>query len=84
MEPKQEFQTFYNIKNIQAIPSGHTVNLSLDDNKTIQYIAQPFTTTYGQSYALVNPVQLGGGQNGQTLVINKPISAVSRASLAPH
>lgn len=46
-----------------------------DENKTIQYIAaQPFTT-YGQSYALVNPVQIGT-QNGQ-IVINKPISAVS-------
>lgn len=82
MEPKQEFPTFcYNVKNIQMIanPSGqggNTVNLAqIDDNKTIQYIAQPFTTSYGQSYTLVNPVQLAG-QNGQ-IVINKPISSVS-------
>lgn len=79
MESKQEFPTFcYNVKNIQMIPSqgGNTVNLAqIDDNKTIQYIAQPFTTSYGQSYTLVNPVQLAG-QNGQ-IVINKPISSVS-------
>lgn len=80
MESKQDFPTFcYNVKNIQMIPSGqggNTVNLAqIDDNKTIQYIAQPFTTSYGQSYTLVNPVQLGG-QNGQ-IVINKPISSVS-------
>lgn len=82
MEPKQEFPTFcYNVKNIQMLaPSsqgGNTVNLAQidDNNKTIQYIAQPFTTSYGQSYTLVNPVQLGG-QNGQ-IVINKPISSVS-------
>lgn len=80
MESKQEFPTFcYNVKNIQMIPSGqggNTVNLAqMDDNKTIQYIAQPFTTSYGQSYTLVNPLQLGG-QNGQ-IVINKPISSVS-------
>lgn len=70
MESKQEFPTFcYNVKNIQMIPAQIG-----DENKTIQYIAaQPFT--YGQSYALVNPVQLAG-QNGQ-IVINKPISAVS-------
>lgn len=73
MEPKQEFPTFcYNVKNIQMIPTQLG-----DDNKTIQYIAtQPFTT-YGQSYALVNPVQITGTQNGQ-IVINKPISAVSK------
>lgn len=72
MEPaKQEFPTFcYNVKNIQMIPTQIG-----DDNKTIQYIAaQPFT--YGQSYALVNPVQIAGTQNGQ-IVINKPISAVN-------
>lgn len=76
-QAKQDFPTFcYNVKNIQMIPSGSTgVNL-LEDNKTIQYIAQPFTTSYGgQSYALVNPVHFSG-QNGQ-IVINKPISAVS-------
>lgn len=70
MEPKQEFPTFcYNVKNIQMIPAQIG-----DENKTIQYIAaQPFQ--YGQSYALVNPVQFQGAQNGQ-IVINKPISAV--------
>lgn len=80
MESKQqEFPTFcYNVKNIQMIPSGqggNTVNLAQidDNNKTIQYIAQPFTTSYGQSYTLVNPVQLAG-QNGQ---IVRPISSVS-------
>ena len=83
MESKQDFPTFcYNVKNIQMIgPSGqsaNTVNLAqIDDNKTIQYIAQPFTS-YGQSYTLVNPLQLGG-QNGQ-IVINKPISSVSLTS----
>lgn len=86
MEAKQDFPTFcYNVKNIQMIPSaqgGNTVNLAqIDDNKTIQYIAQPFTTSYGQSYTLVNPVQLGG-QNGQ-IVINKPISSVSFRSVIP-
>lgn len=72
MESKQEFPTFcYNVKNIQMIPA------QIGDENKIQYIAaQPFTTTYGQSYALVNPVQLGTTQNGQ-IVINKPISAVS-------
>lgn len=74
MESKQEFPTFcYNVKNIQMIAPGQ---ISGEDNK-IQYIAtQPFTTYGGQSYALVNPVQLSGAQNGQ-IVINKPISAVS-------
>lgn len=82
MESKQEFPTFcYNVKNIQMLaPSsqgGNTVNLAqIDDNKTIQYIAQPFTTSYGQSYTLVNPVQLGN-QNGQIVINNKPISSVS-------
>lgn len=73
MEPKQEFPTFcYNVKNIQMIPAQMG-----DENKTIQYIAtQPFTTYGGQSYALVNPVQIAGTQNGQ-IVINKQISAVS-------
>lgn len=75
MESKQEFQpTFcYNVKNIQMIAPSQLG----DENKTIQYIAtQPFTS-YGQSYALVNPVQIAGThQNGQ-IVINKPISAVS-------
>lgn len=49
-----------------------------DENKTIQYITQPFS--YGQSYALVNhPVQIAGTtQNGQ-IVINKQISAVSKS-----
>lgn len=82
MESKQDFPTFCyaNVKNIQMIgPSGqggNTVNLAqIDDNKTIQYIAQPFTTSYGQSYTLVNPMQLAN-QNGQ-IVINKPISSVS-------
>lgn len=82
MEPKQDFPTFcYNVKNIQMIgPSGqgvgNTVNLAqIDDNNKIQYAIQPFTTSYGQSYTLVNPLQLGG-QNGQ-IVINKPISSVS-------
>lgn len=76
MESKQEFPTFcYNVKNIQMIAPGHQLG---DENKTIQYIAtQPFTTTYGQSYALVNPVQIAGTQNGQIVIQNKPISAVS-------
>lgn len=71
MESKQEFPTFcYNVKNIQMIPAQIG-----DENKTIQYIAaQPFS--YGQSYALVNPVIAGTTQNGQ-IVINKPFSAVS-------
>ncbi|KAG5682824.1 hypothetical protein PVAND_012148 [Polypedilum vanderplanki] len=70
MESKQEFPTFcYNVKNIQMIAP---TQIAGEDK--IQYIAtQPFTT-YGQSYALVNPVQLAGAQNGQ-IVINKPISA---------
>lgn len=74
MESKQEFPTFYNVKNIQMIAPAQLG----EENKTIQYIAtQPFTTTtYGQSYALVNPIQIAGAQNGQ-IVINKPISAVS-------
>lgn len=76
MESKPEFPTFcYNVKNIQMIGpgQGNTVNLAqIDDNKTIQYIAQPFTTSYGQSYTIVNPLQLTG-QNGQ-IVINKPVS----------
>jgi hypothetical protein len=78
MESKQDFPTFcYNVKNIQML--APTAQLG-EENKTIQYIAtQPFTTTYGQSYALVNPVQLAG-QNGQ-IVINKPISAVSLSLL---
>lgn len=78
MESKQDFPTFcYNVKMIgPSGQGGNTVNLAqIDDNKTIQYIAQPFTTSYGQSYTLVNPVQLAN-QNGQ-LVINKPISSVS-------
>jgi hypothetical protein len=72
MESKQEFPTFcYNVKNIQMIAPSQLG----EENKTqIQYITQPFTTTYGQSYALVNPVQIAGTQNGQ-IVINKPISA---------
>lgn len=75
MESKQEFPTFC-YKMIPSGQGGNTVNLAqMDDNKTIQYIAQPFTTSYGQSYTLVNPLQLGG-QNGQ-IVINKPISSVS-------
>jgi hypothetical protein len=78
MEQKQDFPTFcYNVKNIQMIPAQLG-----DENKTIQYIAtQPFTT-YGQSYALVNPVQIAGTQNGQ-IVINKPISAVSYCVTLP-
>lgn len=73
MESKQEFPTFcYNVKNIQMITP--TQQLGGEENKTIQYITtQPFGT-YGQ-YALVNPVQIAGTQNGQ-IVINKPISAV--------
>ncbi|KAL7029497.1 hypothetical protein ACKWTF_006261 [Chironomus riparius] len=72
MESKQDFPTFcYNVKNIQMIAPGQLG----DENKTIQYIAtQPFTS-YGQSYALVNPVQIAGTQNGQIVIQNKPISA---------
>lgn len=76
MDSKQEFPTFcYNVKNIQMIPAQIG-----DENKTIQYIAtQPFTS-YGQSYALVNPMQIAGTtQNGQ-IVINKQISAVSKGT----
>lgn len=72
MEQKQEFAKFSYM--IAPQNSGNTqLNLAQigdDGNKTIQYIAQPFTTSYGQSYTLVNPVQLSG-QNGQ-IVINKP------------
>lgn len=86
----QEFPTFcYNLNNIKMIAApnsqGSTVNLAQlsDDNKTIQYIAQPFHPSYGQSYALVNPMQLGqnGVANitvdGRQIVVNKPLSAVS-------
>lgn len=76
MESKQEFAKFSYM--IAPQNSGNNqLNLAQigDDNKTIQYIAQPFTTSYGQSYTLVNPVQLAG-QNGQ-IVINKPNITVS-------
>jgi glucose-6-phosphate 1-dehydrogenase len=75
MDSKPDFPAFcYNVKNIQMLApqAGNTVNLAqIDENKTIQYIAQPFTS-YGQSYTIVNPLQLAG-QNGQ-IVINKPVS----------
>lgn len=68
---------YYNVKMLAPGQGANTVNLAqIEDNKTIQYIAQPFTTSYGQSYTLVNPVQIAG-QNGQQIVINKPISSVS-------
>jgi hypothetical protein len=79
MESKQEFPTFcYNVKMIPSAQGGNTVNLAQidDSNKTIQYITQPFTTSYGQSYTLVNPVQLAG-QNGQIVINNKPLTSVS-------
>lgn len=49
-----------------------------DENKVQSYMiaASPFTTSYGQSYTLVNPVQLAG-QNGQ-IVINKPNITVNK------
>jgi hypothetical protein len=79
MESKQEFPTFcYNVKNIQMIAPSQ-----LGEENKIQYIAaQPFAS-YGQSYALVNPVQIAGTQNGQ-IVINKPISAVSSSTPTFH
>lgn len=70
MESKQEFAKFSYMIAPQNAGNAQQINMIGDDNKTIQYIAQPFTTSYGQSYTLVNPVQLGG-QNGQ-IVINKP------------
>ena len=80
MESKQEFAKFSYM--IAPQNSGNTqLNLAQigdDGNKTIQYIAQPFTTSYGQSYTLVNPVQLSG-QNGQ-IVINKPNMTVRTIS----
>lgn len=80
MESKQEFPMYYNVKMLAPGQGANTVNLAqIEDNKTIQYIAQPFTTSYGQSYTLVNPLQIAG-QNGQQIVINKPISSVSHAA----
>lgn len=84
----QQFPTFsYNLNKIQMLmPQGQhsTVNLAQlsDDNKTIQYIAQP----YFGNYALVNgaPMQMqmtngvtGITMDGRQLVVNKPITAVS-------
>lgn len=78
MESKQEFAKFSYM--IAPQNSANTqLNLAQigDDNKVQSYmIAQPFTTSYGQSYTLVNPVQLAG-QNGQ-IVINKPNITVRR------
>jgi formylmethanofuran dehydrogenase subunit E len=83
-QPKQmEFPTFYaNVNMIQKLtPTSQahasTVNLaqlSADDSKTLQYIAQPF----GYNYALVNAnaVQIPNAitVDGRQLVVNKPIT----------
>jgi hypothetical protein len=61
---------------------GTTVNLAqlTDDNKTVQYITQPFG--YG-NYALVNQMQVAQNGlagiatvDGRQLIVNKPITAV--------
>lgn len=83
---KQDFPTFCYVANsnmIQKItPTSQmsnvsTVNLAqlTDDNKTVQYIAQPL----GYNYAVLNPMQLQNGMNaitvdGRQLIINKPIT----------
>lgn len=81
---KQDFPTFcyVNSNMIQKItPTSQmsTVNLAQltsDDNKTVQYIAQPL----GYNYTLVNPMQIQNGVNtitvdGRQLIMNKPITA---------
>lgn len=84
---KQDFPTFCYVANsnmIQKItPTSQmsnvsTVNLAqltTDDNKTVQYIAQPL----GYNYAVLNPMQLQNGMNtitvdGRQLIVNKPIT----------
>ncbi|XP_063707971.1 transcription factor Clamp-like isoform X2 [Culicoides brevitarsis] len=85
---KQEFPTFCYVANsnmIQKItPTSQmsnvsTVNLAqltTDDNKTVQYIAQPLGYA---NYAVLNPMQLQNGMNaitvdGRQLIVNKPIT----------
>lgn len=76
-----EYPTFcYNVNKIQMIPSaqGHasTVNLAQLSDDKIQYI-QPI---YG-NYAVLNQMQIaqnGITVDGRQLIVNKPITAVSR------